>query len=278
MSAEHGGIVADLPDDLRDWLRSQAAERDIEETELLRQLLTTYQSVNETDLEEVLSAEKTNDAVEAVATFEEHLQDVRNRVIQVKRETDTKAPIEHDHPDLAASVEDISDRVEGGFANFEAILTEFNEVLSELEGHVSKLASAMVVSRRTLDEVRAAHRRRARVESLKDAAAAAGSRSAKCEACGEKVDLSLLVEPSCPHCDRPASDVMQRSGFFRSNLLTVGDHPALVGETIESKEDAASHTSGHGSRATTVDNDASVEDIAAGVVAALDRDEETADR
>ncbi len=104
----------------------------------------------------------------------------------------------------------------------EAELDDAAEVLRYLFGEVDDLddRTAVIASvLRDLEPVVSAHHERARVDSLKEAAAELGVRTAECETCEQTVDLGLLTEAECPHCGTPAADVASRSGLLWSKSV-----------------------------------------------------------
>ncbi|WP_435333605.1 hypothetical protein [Haloarchaeobius sp. TZWWS8] len=254
-SEEQVNLSVRLPPELGEWVRERAAEQGTDPDELVQQLLSAYRTVAE------LSAE--NDG-EVAALFEsEHdplddrlaaqreefmelVEDVRERVIQVKVETDEKAPADHSHDELADRVEELSalaDDVDGlradldtvqddlaaGFENYEDIVTYLVETTDDLDEKVTTLARVLVDVRGSVDRLAAAEARRAEAEALQLAANRAGVERARCDECETPVTVALLSEPTCPHCASTFSDVVPKSTFgpFGSHRLSTGDPPAL---------------------------------------------------
>jgi len=172
--------------------------------------------------------------------FRAKLEDVRERVVQVKREADAKAPADHDHDaleerlchieadlaDLESTLESLGETVaeapgaelEAAVADLESSLEEFEERLTTVAWVVSDLREAVESpgSDATLDD-------------LTRSAAAADISRAKCENCGEGVELGLLTEPACPHCEATVTTVEAASGLF-------GKPKLLVASQLESGE------------------------------------------
>ncbi|WP_267640466.1 hypothetical protein [Haloarchaeobius amylolyticus] len=255
-SEEQVDLSVQLPPELGEWLHEQAAEHDADPNELLQQLLSAYRTVSELDderpsydLPELLDAhsEELDARFEAQhEDFMELIQDVRERVIQVKHETDEKAPADHAHPeleeslarldDLAGTVEALDERVEAvredldaGFENYEDILEYLVATTDDIDGKLLKLARVTVDVREEVSRLAAAESRRAEVEALKLAANREGIKQAVCEECDSSVTISLLTEPACPHCASSFSDVERKGSFgpFGSHTLLTGDPPAL---------------------------------------------------
>ena len=236
--------------------RVVAAYRSVEENEMEADLATSDEYADRLDdlaerVEAVESqaADAESRVEDAEADFDEKLQDVRERVVQVKREADEKAAEDHDHPDLAddvaealaaaervdeetaaltADVADVTERVDAGFENFEAVLSFLRDETDELSGKVTTLAKAVVSMREAVRTVGAAEARRARTDALKRTANVAGVEEADCGDCGQSVTLALLTAPECPFCGAPFEDVAPGSGWFSSNTLETGATPALT--------------------------------------------------
>ena len=201
--------------------------------------------------EEVTAAEGDADGALAdrVAALEDDLDekigDVRERVIQVKRETDGKAPADHDHGDLRQRVDraattvgefdsrldDLEGRVEGGFDNFEEILEYLTETSEDLETRTETLARATIGLRDRVAELETERSARAVADDIRETANRNGDATATCESCSGRIRLGLLSRPECPHCAATFEDVEPSSGLFGTATLLVGPPPALDGET-----------------------------------------------
>lgn len=182
---------------------------------------------------------------------EADIQDVRERVVQVKREADGKAPTDHDHESLEATLADLEadlestqerleqtdSRLEGGFENFEEILESLLDRTTSLETDVETLGRALKSMRQTLDTVSEREQQRARADHLKDSAADSGVRTAKCESCRSTIDIALLSDATCPGCGEPFHTLDANPGFFGTSILETGDRPALEGDTSPSRPD-----------------------------------------
>ena len=190
--------------------------------------------------------------------LDDQIQDVRERVIQVKRETDSKAPGGHDHPELAADltrldedltalenhvnavaedvsrvderVDDVDDRLSAGFSNYEDVLEYLLDATDDLNRKVDTLARATMRLRERTGRLEAADADRAAADALRETAQTNGVTEAKCEDCGETVRLGLLTEPNCPHCESAFARLDPSRRFFRSSVLRTGRRPALEGE------------------------------------------------
>jgi predicted transcriptional regulator len=284
-SEEHVDVSIRLPPDLEEWLTEQATEMNRSREDVVRELVAAYRSMTGGgDAEDLLTVEDVDEFVDEEALeayvqqaafedaldehreeFEALLDDVRKRVVQVKREADAKAPADHGHDALeervdalaadvtstSEAVEAVEEDLEAGFGNFEDVLEYLTETTDELEGKTGTLARVLVDVRSEVKQLRVEQSQRAEAEALQLAANREGVRTAKCGECESPVDISLLSAPECPHCASTFSDVEKRSGLFSSNRLVTGDPPALpeaqdddlsdelAEELVEEAEDAA---------------------------------------
>lgn len=270
MSSEH---VSDLPDELREWVENHAAETDRDPTDVLTQAITAYQVLERdgdgleangaADVPAPLPAEtELHDRLEAIddriaeleSEIDEQIEDVRERVIQVKRETDAKAPADHDHRELqhqllrtnrtaeeaAQASQQLRQRVDEGFDNFEDILEYLTDRTDELEEKLDALAHTVVDLQRGLQSLEGTASARAAAADLQSEANREGVTAAQCESCESTVRIGLLSTPHCPHCGTTFREVDPSTGLFGSSYLRTGDRPALeAGESnaLDSPED-----------------------------------------
>ena len=246
------------------WLGERAEELDITEEELLQRLVAAYRTVEERDAS-VPTADDLADVEERVTDvergFDEKIEDVRERVIQVKREADEKAAADHEHDDLAeqartaaeaarrleddyeslaGDVDDLVERVDAGFENFEEVLSYLRDETDDLNGKVTTVAATVLAMRESVAALAGAAARRERVERLRAAANRAGVRVADCGECEQEVSVALLTEPKCPFCSAAFEDVEAKSGWFGSHTLVTGEPPALASadEWLEEDDDS----------------------------------------
>lgn len=236
------------------WLEEQAAESGASREELLERLVAVVRATEDggapaTDLDAL--AER---VTELEADTDGKIEDVRERVVQLKRELDTKAPADHDHPalgeqlrtagataeaaqsavgDLEETVEALRETTEQGFDNYEAVLEHLTETTEDLESKVTRVAAALVVTRRLVAELSARAEEQRAVEELKTTANRQGITVADCEQCGESVDLGLLSESACPHCGTAVRGVKPRSGLFGAPTLLQGEPPNPEGAVVD---------------------------------------------
>ncbi|MFC7193707.1 hypothetical protein ACFQL4_02135 [Halosimplex aquaticum] len=134
-SSDDAAVSVSLPADAEAWLDRKADDLGVDREAVVVQLLAAYRAAEEfgdadvsaaigTDVEAVeegLSAEI--DRVEA--DFAEKIRDVRERVVQVKRETDRKADADHSHPEFGelATLSSAVDDLESALAGLESAST-----------------------------------------------------------------------------------------------------------------------------------------------------------
>lgn len=248
--------ASDLPEPVGEWIEAIAADRDVEEEELIARLLATGSDglSSDSELAERLDdldtqVDMLGDRVDDLdADLETKIEDVRDRVIQVKREVDEKAATSHDHPDLeervetlAAEVEtlvdslaDVAETVDDRRAEGEVDQDQVRDVVEDATGDLSRkldvLASAVLDLRDRTASLAERQSRRAAVDALRETANLHGVTTGACEACGETITIPLLSEPHCPHCEAGLRDLQPKRGFFGSNVLLTGTPPALDGE------------------------------------------------
>ncbi|MFC6989381.1 CopG family transcriptional regulator [Haloplanus sp. GCM10025708] len=248
-----------FPDELREWVEEKADALDATPEEVLARAALVYRLLDEEgDVEAAADVdERLTDVDERLARledeFDEKLQDVRDRVVQVKREADAKAPEDHGHPELrervaravetaddaAAAIEDVEDRLDRGFDNYEEILDYLTETTDELDEKLDALARAVVDVQNATATLEAERRNRAAVAELAQEAHRHGETTANCEDCGRTVRLGLLSRPTCPYCEAKFVELEPGRGFFAAATLVTGDRPALEGDTSEPPETPA---------------------------------------
>lgn len=281
-----GEGVAELPEPLREWVESRAAETGRSPSEVLARATAAYRLLDEhetllpePDAEELSTLESRVETLET--EVDEKIQDVRERVIQVKRETDEKAPTDHDHPELRgeldaavseaasaaetaetalaetetlqSSVEDVAASVDGGFDNYESILRGLKERTDDVRSRTDRLVAAVTRLRDRLSALETADERRTAAATLQREATQKGVTDAVCGSCESTVYLGLLADARCPHCEAPYDGVDADTGFFRPARLVVADRPALEGS--RDHDDATDRTDPGAAARREVDSD-----------------------
>jgi predicted Zn-ribbon and HTH transcriptional regulator len=272
-------VSVSLPESLRRWLDDKASEEGRSREDVLLQLLSAYRKVDGLEdgavdlpsgmapddglpaaLEEELQ-QRVDERVETLADdgvdhgeldqrlstiesqFKELLEDVRDRVIQVKREADEKAPADHDHPALVSeealaaldddvgtvttALDSLEARMETGFENFEEVLESLANDIDRVSARQTTLARAVLETREELRKLAARDTARSAAEALTRDANKQGVRSADCGECGSSVAVGLLTRAECPHCSAPFVGVEPAQGFFGSDTIATGERPAL---------------------------------------------------
>lgn len=250
-----------LPEDLDTWLDQRASEDEVDRDDLLVRAVAAYrilegecETLDGTDWTRGQLAEDVDHLNARLAAVEDDvdtkIDDVRSRLVQVKREVDTKAPAEHSHPGLADRIDtagvtatealdridDLGDRLDRGFENYEEVLTYLRDTTDGLDDDVTRLAHTLVDLRGRTAALEATITRYTAAVDLKREANRHGITDATCAECDSTVHLGLLSVPRCPHCERGFVDVEPARGFFGSATLSVGNPPALDGETTPPSE------------------------------------------
>jgi DNA repair exonuclease SbcCD ATPase subunit len=292
-SSDTSPLSVTLPVELNAWLDDHAADLGVDRETVVVQLLASYRATAELtdgkappdgleavveelihdradDIEQEVSAAVDDRLAALEADFMEKIEDVRERVIQVKRETDTKAPADHDHDavdrletrvdrldELAAEIDRLDDvesrlgslestvemlgsaaderddrleaaesdleaaesDLEAAESNLEAVGSDLEAVESDLEDIEEKLRRVAWVVKDLREGHRDGSKRGVTVDGIKRAAAREGISKAACETCGEVVEIGLLTDPECPHCEAPVTDVEPARSFFSKPRL-----------------------------------------------------------
>lgn len=155
MASEEQGELADALDpQLRDWLDERAAELDTSREAVLGRIVAAVRALDADGepSDGTLPAPYERRFEELDAEFTELLEDVRERVIQVKRETDRKAPADHDHEDLAERLATLSDRLDDVEADLSAVEGDAEQVAT-LSERVDEVAADLTEQAAAVDEV-----------------------------------------------------------------------------------------------------------------------------
>ncbi|MFC3477191.1 hypothetical protein [Halobacterium litoreum] len=232
------------------WLGERADDLGVSTEELLQRVVAAYRRVEDDELAAGLVTEDDLDSRldEVEGEYDEKIQDVRERVIQVKREADGKAPADHGHADveataedaaetaervasefeaLSAEVEEMSGRLDAGFENFEEVLSYLRDETDELGDRTTTLATAVLSMRESVRALAAAEAQRGRAEQLQREANVEGVEVAACESCEQSVSVALLSAPECPFCGATFEGVEAKTGWFGAHTLETGTKPAL---------------------------------------------------
>lgn len=257
-------MAVTLPPPLEEWLEERAATLEVDREEVLVQLVGAYRAAADLDdegvsgfddegiderlIEEVESRirqpEPSGDVDELESRIEtleselkDNVEDVRNRIIQVRDAVKERAPKDHTHRELARLVK----RVDGLADDLEGVgteVTETAETVEELEDRLAEVESKLdrlarvVVSLRKQDGTKPS-KRAERLDHIRRQANRHGITEATCAACDERVNIALLAEPACPHCGaeihevEPSDSVLGRTLGIRKARLTGTEPPAL---------------------------------------------------
>lgn len=243
-------LEAELPESVEQWLSEISHELGVDRGRLVTRLLTSMKSADGQGDGEELSLQDLPSRIDALEDdVDRKIEDVRDRVVQVKLEADNKAPMDHDHADIEGridkvatvaqraagqvetvreSVEDLEDRTEAGFENYEAILDDLIDATEDAEEKLDTLAAAVLDVRESVEALEDGNANGTAVTTLATTANRNGIDAAQCDKCGKAVRIALLTEPTCPHCSAAFDELEPRSGWFRSSVLTTVERPALT--------------------------------------------------
>ncbi|WP_332899797.1 hypothetical protein [Haladaptatus sp. CMSO5] len=275
---ESRDVAVRIPESLDEWLTAKTAALGVSRETLLVQLLAAYRLTDETTAGDLKAALEQHNAVDSnqLAAVESALtqkvdtevgelnekvdsliDDVRARVIQVKKEADAKSESDHTHPELSTvetleqsvnRLQDEVDRLETAVDHETSTRTDEHTALRErIDDLESKLQT---VARVTLDmrnvvrtDAERAERERL-LSTLREIATEEGVRNAKCGACGAPIDVALLNDPTCPGCGHLFTDIEPGTWLIRSPRL-VNTRPELeVGSDEETDLDVLAEVVG----------------------------------
>ena len=246
--AGEGVLSLSLPEEALSWLDEESSAQGVSREEFCRRLVIATRAATDGDAEPATVDAVDERVAEAESEFRTLLEDVRKRVVQVKRETDRKAPADHDHPELddlpeltdrletletrlaelESTTERLDERLDAGFENYREILEYLLERTDRLADRSDVLAQATLDARETLTRAAGEAATRRALEDLLAEAQRHGTDRGSCAACGSTVLLGLLTEPTCPHCSATLTGVEPAGRLFNRYRLTVGDRPALA--------------------------------------------------
>lgn len=164
------------------------------------------------------------------ADHQAKLEDVRDRVVQLKRELEETAPADHEHEQFER-VEATANRLDELASTIDSLDGELSERVEDnataiegLEERLETVEERLRTIAWIVRDLRDAEESRSGVEALdriKQAAARADIERAKCEHCGKGVNIGLLTDPECPHCESTVTNVEPADGFFgKPRLVT----------------------------------------------------------
>ena len=281
--ASEQGDQAPLPSGIEEWIADRTADTgDSRETVLARAVASYRLLAEDADEDEVLETTLSeleariealeadpapdSDRIEALeADLDDHVEDLRSRIVDVVKEARSRAPADHSHEafddrlsaveDDLAGIADYESTVEGLRESTEQLEAEVgaldgmiedrlgvaegelgsvSESVETLETKADRLAGAVVDLRRRLKRIESHVTHQTALAKLLETAAREDIEKARCDNCNETVQLGLLVEPACPHCRSAFDGIEPGSMFFKSAWLTIADRPALeAGATTE---------------------------------------------
>jgi|AntDeeMetageno50_2_1112565.scaffolds.fasta_scaffold00637_6 chromosome segregation ATPase len=296
--ASEQGDPAPLPSGIEEWIADRTAETGDSREAVLARAVASYRLLAEdadeddvlettlSELEARIEALETDpdpesDRIEALeAELDDHVEDLRSRIVDVVKEARSRAPADHGHAELDDRLSELEGEIDAldgesteelraAIEEVEADLASLDEMIEDrlgaaegdldsatasvetLETKADRLAGAVVDLRRRLKRVESHITHQTALAELLETASREEIEKARCDNCNETVQLGLLVEPACPHCRSAFDGIEPGSMFFKSAWLTIADRPALeAGKTTEQpfdgdKSDAQPVEDGH---------------------------------
>lgn len=245
--------AADLDDD---GLVELFERSDLDET-IERAVDARYEAENssldelETSLDEIDdrigSVDSRVDDVEA--KLANNVEDIRNRVLQLRDAVEGRAPAGHDHDEISDLSEKI-DTLSDDFSRFESELGTFAEEFDDVEGRLEEIDTKLnrlariVVTLKQREEANTD--KTARLDRIRRTANRNGTTTATCGNCDKTVQIDLLAEATCPHCQEEFYELDAPKSLLRwfvSPKLTVKredneDDATSLADRTDSKEQA----------------------------------------
>ena len=101
---------------------------------------------------------------------------------------------------LKSWIDEEFDEIEGLFKRLLDTTQSVERRVDEIESEVDGIENEIGGIENEIGGIKSMETDRKRLKSLRQDAAAAGISTGRCEACDSTVDLSMLDEPTCPHC------------------------------------------------------------------------------
>jgi methyl-accepting chemotaxis protein len=237
-------------DDLDEWLDARARELAVDRETLLARIVAAHRLALGADPggpdDPLVTLTERVTALEA--DLDDHVEDLRSRIVQLKRELDdaTGGAVAggddaggRDHGDLRAEIDalaaDLEElrrtvaTVDRSADHYETVAAELDAETATLRERTDRLAGAALDLRDRVADLEATADARDDLTELRREAAEKGVPAGDCGGCGRRVHLGLLADPVCPHCDARLAGVRPARGFFGDPTLTTASPPALDG-------------------------------------------------
>jgi methyl-accepting chemotaxis protein len=232
-------------DDLDEWLDARARELAVDRETLLTRIVAAHRLAVGADPgaadDPLVGLTERVAALEA--DLDDHVEDLRGRVVQLKRELDAATVGDdtggRDHGDLREEIDALAADLGGlrrtvatidrGIDNHETVAEELDAEIRTLRDRTDRLAGATLDLRDRVADLEATADARDDLAELRREAAERGVPAGDCAGCGRRVHLGLLADPVCPHCDARLEGVRPARGFFGDPTLTTASPPALDG-------------------------------------------------
>lgn len=162
---------------------------------------------------------------ERVGNVDDRVETVAENAVSREQFESYAKEAEAVHDSMRREQESLKERIRSEFGNIRTILTHLLESSGRGEAQQQRNNRQFEADyRRHLDdqETLSALLRRANREDI---------RTADCADCGQTVDLSLLEDPTCPHCEQPFERLEQESRYWGLS------HRHVLGTAEQSNEE-----------------------------------------
>lgn len=176
--------------------------------------------------------------------FWDKIEDVREKIIMLKKDIDNKADQKHEHTEYVEeeTLESEINRIESQIEKLSNKSIQNEDLNEEFSEKLDILASNLLSVRNRVGNLEAERRERMeknrRMKKIIEDARKNGTTKPKCRNCGKSVRMDILREPECPHCSGDTEGIESR--FLFSDVLIT--NPKSETEENNSKEDNSTRT------------------------------------
>jgi len=164
---------------------------------------------------------------ERIDTLNERLGAIESRLDEGPSLAELEAAVEQnrtDHTELEA-------RLESEFDSIEQVLQHLLDTTDNIEYRLGAVSDSR---QEALKPIRARNEMQEALADLKQEAIRHGVSKGACDNCGQKIDLGLLEEPSCPSCERRFTGISEGGWLpFSNATINTTDRPKEFGSDSE---------------------------------------------
>jgi chromosome segregation ATPase len=176
--------------------------------------------------------------------FWDKIEDIREKIIILKKDIDSKADQEHEHSEYVGeeTLESEISRIESQIEELSDKSIKNEDLNEEFSEKLDILASNLLSVRDRVGNLEAERRERMeknrRIKKIMQDARKNATTKPKCRSCGKSVRMDILREPECPHCSGDIEGIESR--FLFSDVLIT--NPKSESEEDNGKEDNGTRT------------------------------------